>query len=461
MSPMQPEDNPPVGGGSQVSSNKLKAIIVVSSAVFAAFLYGMSLARSSSNWIVPSPQIATQSYAKFASSVKEDHAGDASRNIEENFTNVMLTSEFANDDIRRDIVQALEDAGLGSKTESSMTILMLKNNVFNVCKKSEPFVLTSCRTSWKKVCVIVCDKQYYNVSDIVLINIFYSSESTFPTWRPKYQKWVAYDMEAPPQSTWLTTRNNNRYKNAFNFSSFFSKDSAVPFSGGNQRYINIDKYTEIMKSKKDFSKGKKRPVVWIVSHCETQSKRESYVQELQKYIDVDIYGGCGKKLCTERNKIMPTCVQDVLNDYYFYLSFESSLCDDYVTEKLWKVLSDQVTVLPVVMGLANYSQLLPENTYLSVFDYSSPKVLAQEMHKMITNASLFNQYMIQKMALKQVASEGFLCNVCDYAHDHRKEIQTMEDITKFWSVSRKCRKPEELIPGPFWAEFEGKKLNKE
>jgi len=33
---------------------------------------------------------------------------------------------------------------------------------------------------------------------------------------------------------------------------------------------------------------------WFVSHCHTSSQREKYVTELQKYIDVDIFGYCGE-----------------------------------------------------------------------------------------------------------------------------------------------------------------------
>ena len=34
--------------------------------------------------------------------------------------------------------------------------------------------------------------------------------------------------------------------------------------------------------------------VWFVSHCHTSSQREKYVTELQKYIDVDVFGYCGE-----------------------------------------------------------------------------------------------------------------------------------------------------------------------
>jgi hypothetical protein len=39
---------------------------------------------------------------------------------------------------------------------------------------------------------------------------------------------------------------------------------------------------------------KTKDVVWIVSNCNTPSKREKYVKEMQKIINVDIFGRCGK-----------------------------------------------------------------------------------------------------------------------------------------------------------------------
>ena len=57
------------------------------------------------------------------------------------------------------------------------------------------------------------------------------------------------------------------------------------------------------------------------------------VKELQKYIDVDIYGACGTKVCSYKNE--EDCRQMAAKNYKFYLSLENSLCLDYVTEKYY------------------------------------------------------------------------------------------------------------------------------
>ncbi len=90
-------------------------------------------------------------------------------------------------------------------------------------------------------------------------------------------------------------------------------------------------------------------MAWIVSNCETRSDREGYVRELRKYVGVDIMGGCGSRPCDQHHRSRSdNCSAAVDNDYKFYLSFENSLCDQYVTEKFWRRMGEPV--VPIVMG---------------------------------------------------------------------------------------------------------------
>ena len=50
--------------------------------------------------------------------------------------------------------------------------------------------------------------------------------------------------------------------------------------------------------------NKTKTVAWIVSNCDSKSGREAYVTELEKYINVDIYGKCGPLNCSDCSKFI-------------------------------------------------------------------------------------------------------------------------------------------------------------
>ncbi|RUS90661.1 hypothetical protein EGW08_001561, partial [Elysia chlorotica] len=133
----------------------------------------------------------------------------------------------------------------------------------------------------------------------------------------------------------------------------------------------------------DFEKifaGKKRQVAWFVSHCDTWSKRELYVERMRRLIPVDIFGACGNLTCegVEHRKENDRAVcLPMLNEHYkFYLSFENSFCKDYVTEKFFKLFQG-VNVIPVVQGGFDYKKNLPSNVFVDSSDFKSPEDLAR------------------------------------------------------------------------------------
>ena len=97
-------------------------------------------------------------------------------------------------------------------------------------------------------------------------------------------------------------------------------------------------------------KSPKKLALWIVSHCTTSSRREKYVAELQKYMPVDVYGACGN-LTASKDRDEET---KLIQEYKFYLAFESATCRDYVTEKFFRRMTQGI--VPVVFGGADYSR---------------------------------------------------------------------------------------------------------
>ena len=80
------------------------------------------------------------------------------------------------------------------------------------------------------------------------------------------------------------------------------------------------------------------------------------------------------------DKMSKDCdMREVINAYKFYLSFENAYCNGYVTEKLSKYLM-VYTIIPVVYGWADYSQVAPPHSVIDVRDFKSPKDLAKYLY---------------------------------------------------------------------------------
>ncbi|ELT88768.1 hypothetical protein CAPTEDRAFT_146455 [Capitella teleta] len=262
------------------------------------------------------------------------------------------------------------------------------------------------------------------------------------------QKWIFYEFE-PPYKTWKRA-NLTQYNGLFNLTATYSFDSDIPI----HESVNCVRDTSKLQSLRDVDYTVKKRgdvlVTWFVSICSTQSKREDYVKEMQKHMPVDIYGGCGPLRCgtnTPRNWKREGCLERLLHgngSYKFYLAFENSFCDDYVSEKLWKVMNLDVVV--VVMGAADYSQILPQDSYIDVRNYATPKELADYLRYLDANDEKYNEYIRNKASLK---CEGdtqmpFQCKLCKHLHETKGKARVIYDLAEFWG-SRRCYNPKEFL----------------
>lgn len=154
---------------------------------------------------------------------------------------------------------------------------------------------------------------------------------------------------------------------------------------------------------------KSKKVLWIASNCQTMSRREAYVNQLRQYIDVDIYGQCGNSTSDYTN---------LIHQYKFFLSFENSLCNDYVTESFFRAL--QNTLIPVVMGGANYSSLAPPHSYIDATQWT-PQELALHLNQLDADDEAYLRYFDWKVNYTVETGVGpmarrALCHLCAKLH---------------------------------------------
>ncbi len=142
-------------------------------------------------------------------------------------------------------------------------------------------------------------------------------------------------------------------------------------------------------------------IAWFVSNCDSHSGREEYVLKLrsQPGIHVDIYGDCSSVFNShivplQCRKGTPNCMEKTLANYRFYLSFENSKCDTYITEKYWMQGLNGKAV-PIVMGAKKeeYQRISIPNSYIHVDNYPTIEQLANELHRLNKNDSEYTKYL--------------------------------------------------------------------
>jgi len=180
-------------------------------------------------------------------------------------------------------------------------------------------------------------------------------------------------------------------------------------------------------------------------------KREKIADALDQIIPVDIYGNCGKFNCSVSKSYAKTgvdCRLEVSTQYKFYLAFENSHCEDYVTEKFFDtLLTDMV---PIVYGGANYSANFPPKSFIDIRDFDSVQALADHINYLDENITAYMEYFEWRKDY-WVQNNRFVtgfCQICQKLLEvgNTKESKIVEDVFDWWASSayktggRACRK---------------------
>lgn len=190
----------------------------------------------------------------------------------------------------------------------------------------------------------------------------------------------------------------------FNYSSTFSRYSDVPFT---LRYIvslnNItNKMFYIETSRKNALLSDISPILYLQTHCRTTTERDIYVIELMKYQSIDSYGKCinNKKLSFELTDDYIFHLDSVkqlsfIARYKFIIAIENAVCEDYVTEKLWRAI--HLGVVPIYLGSPSVRDWLPnKKSAILLQDYPTPELLSEHINELMTNDELYEEYLEHK-----------------------------------------------------------------
>jgi len=286
--------------------------------------------------------------------------------------------------------------------------------------------------------------------------------------RKAHQRFVFNLWESPAH-----TENLNRFKQFFNWTMTyrFQSDIITSYYSGNP-YVHISSpFHQLMLKEKSmknlnisfnkkldqltdeiFAKKKLGTAVALITNCGGSSGRMTFIQSLQKYIDVKIYGRCGESCPANRN-----CREFLAENYYFLLSFENSRCTEYASkslidftnririfsfslaEKFFETLEHPI--IPVVLGRTNYSYFIPSSGYINTNQFTTMKALAEYLNQTRNDKKKYESYFAWKKDYVWGLSQFFtpFCDLCVRLHLDTKP-KVYDDISKWW-FDGACEKP--------------------
>lgn len=148
---------------------------------------------------------------------------------------------------------------------------------------------------------------------------------------------------------------------------------------------------------------KTKGVLVVVSNCDSKY-RNSLLHLLSKHIKwpdgspaIDMYGKCGERYDPnkrQRNtkKLSTEDFEKMLPEYRFYLAIENSRCTDYITEKFWRTLLNEV--VPIAGGPAreDYEKLIDGDAFLHVADESDIYKTIAVVNKLLVDDLSYSEF---------------------------------------------------------------------
>ena len=208
-------------------------------------------------------------------------------------------------------------------------------------------------------------------------------------------------------------------------------------------------------------------IAWAASNCNAYNHREDYVQEMKDHasnLTIDIFGKCGDLKLSKDPNLSEAFRTNISPKYKFYLAFENSNCQEYVTEKF--ALSLIHGIVPVVMGglnsstyekigeYANYVSCLfiksgllfafsaPPHSYINVNDYKTAQDLMKYLEYLSKNSTAYNSYFWwhEHYTLKTYddIKEEMSCKFCELLN--MENYESPNDYTNLESYWVKCLK---------------------
>ncbi|XP_067944446.1 alpha-(1,3)-fucosyltransferase fut-1-like [Watersipora subatra] len=254
------------------------------------------------------------------------------------------------------------------------------------------------------------------------------------------QLWIVHSHEPSGLSHWQPSINS------YNGTMTYRFDSTIYFPFGETTLRDKPDHTP-----NDYSRGKSKGAFAYVSNCAGLSgKRLPLMKALSKHIIINIYGRCTNNApCLRGDRV---CEGATHSEHRFYLSFENSLCKDYITEKFWKALYSAGNFVPVVIGgtsMAEYTRVAPPDSFIHAYNFSSIDSLGEYLRHLMNDDAAYNRYheWRHKYNVKSFTiPHESVCKLCQLAnHPEQLQPNQQRNFAEEFNLPSNCKPARSLF----------------
>ena len=282
------------------------------------------------------------------------------------------------------------------------------------------------------------------------------------------QIWIFYEHESPKSFTNYKTSDKRSisriiesYNNKINWTMTYRRDSDIIMPYGSFKHhhsaMKDMTYTE------NVIQHKTKMAASFQSNCVPD--RIDFTRELLKRgLKLDVYGRCGMYICRNfprtchvkqcgyknhykiavnlTNEVVP-CLKSLDTDYKFYLSFENSLCIDYVSEKSLDFIMRH-NVVPVIRDGAITSLYHPPHSYIDVNQFPVQGNLVSYLRYVDKNQTAYAQYFKWRSNYQTatMGSQKAFCDLCQRLNNqelYKRQYNNISNWVYQYGNSSACR----------------------
>lgn len=212
----------------------------------------------------------------------------------------------------------------------------------------------NCHTRWTNLpktnenCEITYNKKRIDEANFVINPVErYASSNNLPISKPYWQRWIFLIYESP-----INVKHSTFKMNFYNLSSTYKINSDFGHFYEAQNGMRWQRNTQFNKSLNILGE-KTEQIFSVISNIDDKGKRLEYIKALNWSMSVHLFGRSGSECPSQFQDGTPGDCKEILSrSYKFYLAFENSICDDYITEKFFDIL--KYNIIPIVRGGGKY-----------------------------------------------------------------------------------------------------------